>query len=174
MDPPQGYDLSGEARNAQQQSVVKRAVTWRSCRGWITALIGSKTSRPKLIACDFAMYRGGIWSRTSFALSNSCAALPPLRQDRSELLSHDLSRHQPHGPSNVCQHALVAASALELPLHVIQPAAQPLDGTRDIPDVIAGDGAFLIGGHAWRAGFAPHVWTIGRAIPLVAKAEGVV
>jgi hypothetical protein len=67
----------------------------------------------------------------------------------------------------------IAAPALELPLYVIQPAAQPFDGPCDVSDIVTGDGSFLISGHGWRAGLASRVWAVGRAIPLVAEAEGV-
>ncbi len=67
----------------------------------------------------------------------------------------------------------VAAPTLKLAPHVIQPSAQPFDGPRDVSDIVASDGTFLINGHGWQTGFASRIGAVWRAIPLVAKTEGI-
>jgi hypothetical protein len=69
---------------------------------------------------------------------------------------------------------LVAAPALELALHLVQASAQPFDGSRDLPDIIAGDGPCLIDSrHGWPTGLLSGVRAVWEAITLITKAEGV-
>lgn len=42
---------------------------------------------------------------------------------------------------------LEASSALVLPPQVVELPGQPLDGSGDVTDIIAGDGSLAIGGH---------------------------
>ncbi|GEO18734.1 hypothetical protein MAE02_64300 [Microvirga aerophila] len=75
---------------------------------------------------------------------------------------------------------LVAAPALELAFHVVQPAAQPFNGPGDVPDVIAGHRPCLIDSrHGLSTGLLSGVWAVWavwavwEAITLIAEAEGV-
>jgi hypothetical protein len=65
-----------------------------------------------------------------------------------------------------------APSALVLSPQVIELAGQSLDGSGDIPNIIAGD-HLAIEGHGWRIGLAPCVWTVRLAVPLVSQVEGI-
>jgi hypothetical protein len=68
---------------------------------------------------------------------------------------------------------LIAAPALELALHLVQASAQPFNGSRDLPDIVAGDGPCLIdSGHSW-GGLSSGVRAVWEAIALIAEAEGV-
>jgi hypothetical protein len=74
----------------------------------------------------------------------------------------------PHPNGSPSHMRLKAPPALELPPDVVHPPVQPLDGSSDISNIVAGDRPCLIRRQSRWASFTPRVWTIWQPIPLVA------
>jgi hypothetical protein len=77
-------------------------------------------------------------------------------------------------PRPMTDDPLVATPALELPLHVIQPARQTFDGSGDVVNIIAGYSSCLVGRRRRRQASIPSgIRAVWQAITLVAEAESV-